>query len=52
MDQLREAGVPVTQVRYAAIIHDFVMVNSMHDTHATKAAVAQAVAVLKEALHG
>ncbi|WP_330180276.1 alpha/beta hydrolase [Nocardia sp. NBC_01503] len=48
--KLRAAGVPVTQVRYGAIIHDFVMVNSMHDTHAAKAAVAQAVAVLKEAL--
>ncbi|GGO14470.1 alpha/beta hydrolase [Microbispora bryophytorum] len=50
--KLREAGVPVTQVRYGGIIHDFVMVNAMHDTHAAKAAVAQAVAVLKEALHG
>ncbi|WP_416417505.1 alpha/beta hydrolase [Paenarthrobacter aromaticivorans] len=48
--KLREAGVPVTQVRYGAIIHDFVMVNSMHDTHAARAAVAQAVAVLKDAL--
>ena len=48
--KLREAGVAVTQVRYAAIIHDFVMVNSMHDTHAAKAAVAQAVSALKEAL--
>ncbi|GAB3900104.1 hypothetical protein GCM10027612_61180 [Microbispora bryophytorum subsp. camponoti] len=42
----------MTQVRYGGIIHDFVMVNAMHDTHAAKAAVAQAVAVLKEALHG
>ncbi|MFC8599048.1 alpha/beta hydrolase [Isoptericola sp. NPDC057191] len=50
--KLRDAGVPVTQVRYAAIIHDFVMVNSMHDTHAAKAAVAQAVAFLKDALDG
>jgi len=49
--KLRAAGVPVTQVRYAAIIHDFVMVNSMHDTHAAKAAVAQAVAVLRSALY-
>lgn len=49
--KLRAAGVPVTQVRYAAIIHDFVMVNSMHDTHAARAAVAQAVDVLKAALH-
>ncbi|MCU1645154.1 MAG: lipase [Nocardia sp.] len=49
--KLRAAGVPVTQVRYAAIIHDFVMVNSMHDTHAAKAAVAQAVTALKSALY-
>ncbi|MBF6124525.1 alpha/beta hydrolase [Nocardia brasiliensis] len=48
---LREAGVPVTQVRYGGIIHDFVMVNSMHDTYAAKAAVAQAVAALKAALY-
>ncbi|ARC58615.1 Carboxylesterase NlhH [Frondihabitans sp. 762G35] len=48
--KLRRAGVEVTQVRYAGIIHDFVMVNSMHDTHAAKAAVAQAVAHLKAAL--
>lgn len=50
-DRLREAGVPVTHVTYSAIIHDFVMVNSMHDTHASMAAVAQAVATLKSALH-
>ncbi|MBF6546241.1 alpha/beta hydrolase [Nocardia brasiliensis] len=49
--KLREAGVPVTQVRYGGIIHDFVMVNSMHDTYAAKAAVAQAVAALKAALY-
>jgi acetyl esterase/lipase len=48
--KLRRAGVEVTQVRYAGIIHDFVMVNSMHDTNAAKAAVAQAVAHLKAAL--
>lgn len=49
--KLREAGVPVTQVRYGGIIHDFVMVNALHDTHAAKAAVAQAVAALRAALH-
>ncbi|GAA5083600.1 alpha/beta hydrolase [Nocardia iowensis] len=49
--KLRAAGVPVIQARYGGIIHDFVMVNSMHDTHAAKAAVAQAVAVLRGALH-
>ncbi len=49
-DKLRAAGVPVTHVTYSAIIHDFVMVNSLHDTYAAKAAVAQAVAALKDAL--
>ena len=47
---LRAAGVPVTHVTYSAIIHDFVMVNSMHDTYAARAAIAQAVAFLKQAL--
>ena len=49
-DLLREAGVPVTHVTYSATIHDFVMVNSLHDTDAARAAVAQAVAFLREAL--
>jgi acetyl esterase len=49
--KLREAGVEVTQVRYAATIHDFVMLNALHNTHASTAAVAQAVAFLKDALH-
>lgn len=48
--KLRRAGVKVTAVRYGGIIHDFVMVNSLHDTNAAKAAVAQAVAHLKAAL--
>ncbi|WP_328395404.1 alpha/beta hydrolase [Nocardia sp. NBC_00416] len=48
--KLREAGVPVIQTRYGGIIHDFVMVNSMHGTEAAKAAVAQAVSVLRGAL--
>ncbi|MFI2282573.1 alpha/beta hydrolase [Nocardia beijingensis] len=49
--KLRAAGVPVTQVRYGGIVHDFVMVNWLHDTHAAKAAVAQAVAALRSALY-
>ncbi|MGU3584019.1 alpha/beta hydrolase [Rhodococcus sp. C26F] len=49
--KLRRAGVPTTAVRYQGIIHDFVMVNSLHDTFAAKAAVAQAVAFLRDALH-
>jgi hypothetical protein len=38
-------------VRYQAIVHDFVMVNSLHGTQAAQAAVAQAVSVLRGALH-
>jgi acetyl esterase len=49
-DLLRSAGVPVTHVTYSAAIHDFVMVNSMHDTFAARAAVAQACAFLAAAL--
>ena len=50
-DLLRTAGVPVTHVTYSATIHDFVMVNSLHETNASKAAIAQAVAFLKNALN-
>ncbi|MFC8529773.1 alpha/beta hydrolase [Nocardia sp. NPDC057227] len=49
--KLRAAGVPVTAVRYGGIVHDFVMLNTLHDTEAAKAAVAQAVATLRSALH-
>jgi acetyl esterase/lipase len=49
--KLRAAGVPVTAVRYGGVIHDFVMVNAMHDMEPAKAAVAQAVSVLEAALH-
>lgn len=49
--KLRRAGVPTTAVRYQGIIHDFVMVNSLHDTFAAKAAVAQAVSFVRDALH-
>jgi len=48
--KLRQAGVPTTAVRYQGIVHDFVMVNALHDTHAAQAAVAQAVAFLSKAL--
>jgi acetyl esterase len=49
--RLRKAGVAVTTVRYDGITHDFMMLNPLSDTHATRAAVAQAIAVLREALH-
>jgi acetyl esterase/lipase len=48
--KLRAAGVPVTTVRYDGTIHDFMMLNPLSETNATRAAVAQAVAVLKGAL--
>jgi hypothetical protein len=38
-------------VRYQAIIHDFVMLNALRGTHAAEAAINQAVATLRAALH-
>jgi acetyl esterase/lipase len=49
-NKLRQAGVPVTAVRYQGIIHDFVMVNSMSETHAAQGAISQATGFLSEAL--
>jgi acetyl esterase len=49
--KLRSAGVPVTAVRFQGIIHDFVMVNAMRDTHAARAATAMASDFLRDALH-
>jgi hypothetical protein len=37
--------------RYQGIIHDFVMVNALRDTHAAKAATAQGGDFLRAALH-
>ncbi|MFJ5985591.1 alpha/beta hydrolase [Lentzea sp. NPDC092896] len=49
-DKLREAGVPVTAVRYAGAIHDFVMLNALRGTHAAEGAITQAIAFLRKAL--
>ncbi|MCX4578764.1 alpha/beta hydrolase [Streptomyces sp. NBC_01571] len=49
-NKLREAGVPVTAVRYQGIIHDFVMLNALRGTHAAEAAIGQAIATLRTAL--
>jgi acetyl esterase len=49
--RLRAAGVAVTTVRYDGITHDFMMLNPLSETHATRAAVAQAIASLRQALH-
>ena len=51
--KLRAAGVPVTTVRYDGIVHDFMLLNSMSETHATRAAIAQAIGVpARRARHG
>ncbi|KFU76998.1 Acetyl esterase/lipase [Amycolatopsis lurida] len=50
--KLRQAGVPVTAVRYQGIVHDFVMLNTLRGTHAAEAAIAQAIGVLRTALAG
>ncbi|MBM9507340.1 alpha/beta hydrolase [Actinacidiphila acididurans] len=49
--KLRQAGVPVTAVRYQGIIHDFVMLNALRPTHAAEAAIGLAARTLHEALH-
>jgi hypothetical protein len=38
-------------VRYDGITHEFMMLNPLSETRATRAAVAQAVAILRQALH-
>jgi acetyl esterase/lipase len=48
--KLREAGVPITTVRYDGIIHDFMMLNPLRDTQASRAATKQAVVTLRDAL--
>ena len=50
--RLRAAGVDVTTVRYDGITHDFMMLTPLSETRATRAAVAQAIAFLRAALHG
>lgn len=47
-NKLREAGVPVTAVRYQGIIHDFVMLNALAETNAAKSALSLATGWLKE----
>jgi acetyl esterase len=48
--KLRLAGVPVTTVRYDGTVHDFMLLNSLSETKAARAAIAQAVAFLRQAL--
>jgi len=48
--KLLDAGVRVISVRYNGTIHDFVMLNALADTPATRGAIAQAVGALRRAL--
>ncbi len=48
--KLRQAGVPVTAVRYEGTIHDFMMLNALADTQAARAATAQAAATVRQAV--
>jgi acetyl esterase/lipase len=48
--RLRQAGVAVTATRYEGIIHDFVMLDALRETHAAEAAMAQAIWFLRRML--
>ncbi|MFE4831945.1 alpha/beta hydrolase [Streptomyces sp. NPDC056672] len=50
-NKLRQAGVPVTAVRFQGIIHDFVMLNALRETHAAQAAITLAISTLRTALN-
>ena len=49
--KLMQAGVRVTAVRYNGTIHDFVSLNPISETPAARAAISQANAALRTALH-
>ncbi|MER5421325.1 alpha/beta hydrolase [Streptosporangium roseum] len=49
--KLREAGVEVTAVRLAGMIHDFAMIDLLRDTNANRAAMELATTALHKALH-
>jgi acetyl esterase/lipase len=44
------AGVPVTTIRYDGVVHDFMLLNAMRESKATRAAIGQATTSLREAL--
>jgi len=50
-NKLRDAGVPVTAVRFQGIIHDFVMLHALAHTHAAEGALLLATQTLRRALH-
>lgn len=50
-NKLREAGVEVTAVRVSGTVHDFMLLDSLRDTAATRVARKLAVDALRKALH-
>lgn len=48
--KLRQAGVEVTTVRYDGVFHDFMMLNALAETNATRNAISQTAQALKAAL--
>ena len=48
--KLREAGVDVEATRYGGMIHDFMMLDSMRDTHGAMTATAETVAFIRKHL--
>jgi acetyl esterase len=49
--KLKEAGVDVTAIRYDGMIHDFVLLNGVHDVPGTQAALRQVSAEIKNRLN-
>lgn len=50
-NKLREAGVDVTSVRVAGMVHDFLLLDSLRDTRAANVARTLAIDALRSALH-
>ncbi len=50
--KLQQAGVPVTALRFLGTVHDFVMLNALAETSATRGAIAQATALLRQTFAG
>lgn len=48
--KLKEAGVAVTATRYNGMIHDFVLLNAIHDVPGVQAALTQATDAIRNAL--
>jgi acetyl esterase/lipase len=48
--KLMDAGVPVAATRYDGMIHDFVLLNAIHDTPEVQAALRQASGSIRQAL--